>query len=184
MARCPYGPHRLILASDPTCKRCGGDLRLYVAVRDLPIFFYNQGRHRWDQAEFDQVERWLQPALALREDFPEAHWLLGLVEIELKRPERARFHLSRARELGAPADPAWADVLEAEGAAPEILTHAARPVETLERSEAGDNPGGEEPNAPIGFEWSGVKRLVLCLNRFLFKIYRWMLNFRGRTPLP
>lgn len=35
MALCPYGQHRLALNEDGACKRCGADLRLYSAVRDL-----------------------------------------------------------------------------------------------------------------------------------------------------
>lgn len=105
MPACPYAPHRLALGDDFRCRHCGGDLRLYAALRDLPAAFYNQARKLWDRAAFEEARGWLAAALALRPDLREAHWLLGAAELTLGRPEPARHHLRRARELGAEIDP-------------------------------------------------------------------------------
>lgn len=107
MARCPFGSHRLILQDDFTCKRCGEDFRLYAAVRGLPVMSYNEARRLWDLSRPEEAARWLGLALRLKADFAEAHWLLGVVEAQQGRPERARQHLRRAQELGARADPEW-----------------------------------------------------------------------------
>ena len=107
MARCPYGAHRLVLTEDLTCNRCGEDLRLYVTARDIPVTFYNKARCLWNTADWDNAELWLQMALSMRFDFAEAHWLLGAVAIKRQRPEQARYHLLRARELGVKISPDW-----------------------------------------------------------------------------
>lgn len=107
MARCPFGPHRLIIASDLTCKRCGEDLAAYAAARDLPIALYNAGRRMWEESKLEAAAGWLHAALELRPDFPEAHWLLGAVEASRGELEHARSHLSQARQLGADVDPEW-----------------------------------------------------------------------------
>lgn len=105
MPSCPYAPHRLALGEDFHCRHCGGDLRLYAALRDLPAACYNRARKLWDRSAFGEARGWLETALALRPDLREAHWLLGAVELALGRPEPARGHLRRARELGAEIDP-------------------------------------------------------------------------------
>jgi hypothetical protein len=114
MPACPYAPHRLVVGEDLRCRHCGGDLRLYAGLRDLPAAFYNQARRAWDVAAFAEARGWLGAALALRPDLREAHWLLGAVEAALGCPKTARLHLARARELGAEIDP-------------EALIAAARP---------------------------------------------------------
>ncbi len=108
MARCPFGSHRLVLADDFTCKRCGEDLRLYSAVSDLPLTCYNEARRLWDVEEWEEAVMWLHAALRLRADFAEAYWLLGVIEAKRGRPQSAGQYLARARELGAEADPDWA----------------------------------------------------------------------------
>ncbi len=110
MPVCPYGTHRLVLEGAGSCRHCGGDLRLYAALCDLPAALYNQARRLWDEGQPAAAAGWLQAALALRDDLAEAHWLLGAVEDRLGRPQSAHRHLARAQELGAPADPAWVDV--------------------------------------------------------------------------
>lgn len=107
MPACPYGPHRLVLDERLRCRHCGEDLRLYAALRDLPVSLYNEARRLWETSELDAAAAWLHAALELREDFPEAHWLLAAVEARLGRPESARNRLARARELGAEVDPDW-----------------------------------------------------------------------------
>jgi tetratricopeptide (TPR) repeat protein len=105
MPACPYAPHRLALGEDFHCRHCGGDLRLYAALRDLPAVCYNRARKLWDHSAFEEARGWLEAALALRPDLREAHWLLGAVELALGRPAPARDHLRRARELGAEIEP-------------------------------------------------------------------------------
>jgi hypothetical protein len=101
MARCPYGSHRLLIADELTCKRCGGDVRLHTAVRDLPVAFYNEARRLWDDGEIQGAEVWLQAALKLKPNSPETLWLLGMVEAGMGRTDRSIAHLMQARELGA-----------------------------------------------------------------------------------
>jgi tetratricopeptide (TPR) repeat protein len=101
MAACPYGPHRLTLTPDLGCRRCGGDLRLYAALRDLPVLRYNRARRLWDEGELDAAASWLRAALELREELAEAHHLLAAVEIRRGRSDEAGKHLRRAHELGA-----------------------------------------------------------------------------------
>lgn len=105
MPVCPYAPHRLALSDDLRCRHCGGDLRLYAALRDLPTILYNRARALWDDSAFEEAYGWLEAALILRPDLREAHWLLGVVETVLGRRVSARRHLDRARELGAEIDP-------------------------------------------------------------------------------
>jgi tetratricopeptide (TPR) repeat protein len=105
MPACPHAPHRLALGEDFHCRHCGGDLRLYAALRDLPAAYYNRARKLWDRSAFEEARGWLEASLALRPDLREAHWLLGAVELALGRSEPARLHLQRARELGAEIDP-------------------------------------------------------------------------------
>jgi tetratricopeptide (TPR) repeat protein len=107
MPACPYGSHRLVLDEHLRCRHCGEDLRLYAALRDLPVTFYNEARRLWEASELWAAEAWLHAALELREDFAEAHWLLAAVEDGLGRPETARSRLARARDLGADVDPEW-----------------------------------------------------------------------------
>jgi nucleoid-associated protein YgaU len=107
MARCPYGQHRILLAEDCTCKRCGGDLRLYAAARELPVQWYNEARRLWDTADWVEASACLHAALKLQPDFTEALWLLGLIEGRQGLTAQASQHLSRAHELGANADPDW-----------------------------------------------------------------------------
>jgi tetratricopeptide (TPR) repeat protein len=105
MPACPYAPHRLVLGEDLVCRHCGGDLRLYAALRDLPVAFYNQARKLWDESGFEEARGWLEASLTLRPDLREAHWLLGVVEATLGSLDTARHHLGRARELGAEIAP-------------------------------------------------------------------------------
>ncbi len=105
MPACPHGPHRMNLADDLSCRRCGGDLRLYATLRDLPVVYYNQGRKAWDEDDLEAAARWLHAALAIRGELAEAHWILGLIEARHNRPEEAWRRLDRARELGARVDP-------------------------------------------------------------------------------
>ncbi len=96
MPACPYGPHRMTLAADLSCRRCGGDLRLYAALRDLPVAFYNQARRLWDEDDLEAAAGWLHAALAARE-------------------ELAKYYEHRARDLamalgysnGLPAEPRY-----------------------------------------------------------------------------
>jgi hypothetical protein len=104
MPTCPYAPHRLVAGEDGLCRHCGGDLRLYAALRDLPAVFFNRARARWEDGGFVEARGWLQASLALRSDLKEAHWLLGAVEAALGRPGPARRHLGMARLLGAEID--------------------------------------------------------------------------------
>jgi tetratricopeptide (TPR) repeat protein len=104
MPRCIYGPHRLIVGSDGYCQRCGEDLRLYAALEQLPVTFYNRGRALWDQSEFAAARATLEAALTVREEFPEAHWLIGMVHAKLGNAEAAGKHLTNAFVQGAPLD--------------------------------------------------------------------------------
>ncbi|HWP43454.1 MAG TPA: hypothetical protein VNO14_09490 [Blastocatellia bacterium] len=101
MARCPLGPHKLSLGKGMECNRCGGDLRFYVAVRDLPLSYYNEARRLWDRSELEEAAAWLHAAIKLRPGLAEAHWLLGAIEAKRGRPETARRCLQKAQELGA-----------------------------------------------------------------------------------
>jgi tetratricopeptide (TPR) repeat protein len=107
MPACPYGAHRLVLDEGLRCRHCGEDLRLFAALRDLPVTLYNEARRLWEMSELSEAAAWLHAALELREDFAEAHWLLAAVEARLGRPEPARSRLVRAHELGADVDPEW-----------------------------------------------------------------------------
>jgi len=104
MPRCIYGPHRLLVGSDGYCQRCGEDLRLYGALEQLPVTFYNRGRALWDEENWSGALAWLEAALLMRNEFPEAHWLLGLVHAKLGSRESARTHLTAAFLQGAPLD--------------------------------------------------------------------------------
>ena len=108
MDRCPYCRRRLALSDDHKCDACGEDLSLYAALRDLPVTFYNEARLLWDAAELDEAVMLLHAALSLQPDRAEAHWLLGAIKIRQGELARARYHLIRARELGAEVDPDWA----------------------------------------------------------------------------
>ncbi len=139
MAACPYGPHRMNLANDLSCRRCGGDLRLYAALRDLPVAYYNEGRKAWDEDDLEAASGWLRAALIIRGELAEAHWLLGLIKARQNRPEQARRHLGRARELGARVDPEEALRQLAAEADPEPVQEEGR--------EASMDAGSESPPA-------------------------------------
>lgn len=107
MPACPYGPHRLALAAGARCRHCGGDLTLYAAVKELPALLYNQALERWRRSGAAAAAPPLHAALALRDELPQAHWLMAAVEAAQGRTQAARRHLARARELGAEVDLDW-----------------------------------------------------------------------------
>jgi nucleoid-associated protein YgaU len=169
MARCPYGQHRILLAEDCTCKRCGGDLRLYAAARELPVQWYNEARQLWDTADWAEAGACLHAALKLRPDFPEALWLLGLIEGRQGLTAQARQHLSRAHELGANADPDWltTQVATTDAPAPDIApAHNRVPP-------APDNNAPEQMPAPLAtanfkrWRWPAATAVLIGLIGFL-----------------
>jgi tetratricopeptide (TPR) repeat protein len=107
MARCPYEPHRLKLANGGVCGNCGRDVRLYAALRWLPEILYNDALRLLEQGETDAAEALLLRVFALRADFPEAHWLMAVVEHSRGRLLEARRSLECALSLGAKVDMAW-----------------------------------------------------------------------------
>ena len=107
MLRCPYGPHRLILKEGTSACRCGGDLAAWVAACDLPIWLYNRSRRLWEDGCLPAAAAGLGIVLELRPELAEAHWLLAAIAARQGEPDRARFHLARAEELGAPVDLEW-----------------------------------------------------------------------------
>jgi hypothetical protein len=109
MARCPYAPHRLVLGDRGSCGRCGGDVRLYAALRWLPELLFNDAHRLLEQGEAEAAAAVLQRVLGLRADFPEAHWLMAVVEHRRGRMEEARLSLERAHSLGAKVQISWLD---------------------------------------------------------------------------
>lgn len=113
MARCPFGPHRLYLQPDHTCKRCGAELTLYAQLRELPIALYNAGRRLWDRGRLEEASGRLHAALALRPELAEAHWLLAAIAAARGTPQLAVGHLRQAQQLGAAVDATWFEKLSA-----------------------------------------------------------------------
>jgi hypothetical protein len=107
MPVCPYGDHRLRLAADGSCQRCGNDLALYGALNELAISCYNESRRLWDAADLSNAAAWVELALRLHESFPQAHWLMAAILAAEGSFDLARERLERARVLGANADPGW-----------------------------------------------------------------------------
>ncbi len=88
---------------------------MYAALRWLPERLFNDARRLWEEGGKEAAEALLRRVLALRSDFPEAHWLIAVIEWQSGRGAEAQRSLERARSLGAKVDPAW---LEAEPAPP------------------------------------------------------------------
>lgn len=178
MARCPYGQHRILLSEGCTCKRCGGDLRLYAAARELPVAWYNEARRLWDSADWEEAGACLHAALKLRPDFLEALWLLGMVESRRGRAEQARDYLGRARDLGASVDPDWITVR------PNAPTTAS-PGDTLARdnvSPAGEDAAGDRRRALIVTPGSGWRRASMAVAAGLIGFLLGVSSQPGRAP--
>lgn len=109
MARCPYAPHRLVLGDQGSCGRCGRDVRLYAALRWLPELLFNDAHRLLEQGEGEAAAAVLQRVLGLRADFPEAHWLMAVVDHRRGCMEEARLSLERAHSLGAKVQMSWLD---------------------------------------------------------------------------
>lgn len=99
---------------------------MHTAVRDLPVAFYNEARRLWgDDGEAHGADGWLRAALKLRPDFPEALWLLGMIEAGMGRTDRSIAHLMRARDLGADVN---LDLIAAEMIRRNAQTEALQPI--------------------------------------------------------
>lgn len=109
MARCLHAPHRLILANQGFCGRCGGDVSVYPALRWMPELLYNDAHRLMEQGEREAAAALLQRVLALRADFPEALWLVAVIEAQKGPMSEARLSLERVRSLGAKVEMAWLD---------------------------------------------------------------------------
>lgn len=107
MARCPFGTHRLILTDELRCKRCGQDLNVYGAVRELPVLLYNTAHRLFHEGALEEATSRLGAALALCPDLGEAHWLLAAIALERGEVELARDRLEHAHHAGAGVDLAW-----------------------------------------------------------------------------
>jgi hypothetical protein len=97
----------LIPSSNGVCGRCGRDVRLYTTLQCLPGRLYNDAHRLLREGEQEAAASLVQHALALREEFPEAHWLLAVIEMRRGRTVHARRSLARAHALGADVDLLW-----------------------------------------------------------------------------
>ena len=70
MARCPYAPHRLVLSDQGSCGRCGGDVRLFAALRWLPELLFNDAHRLLEQGEGEAAAAVLQRVLGSARRFP------------------------------------------------------------------------------------------------------------------
>jgi len=108
MARCPYGPHRLVVQRG-LCRRCNGDVQVLAAVQALPATLFNRARQLWEGNNAEAAAALLSEALRLRPEFAEAHWLMAAIEAGRGRMTEARARLEGAARLGAAVDLAWLD---------------------------------------------------------------------------
>jgi hypothetical protein len=109
MPKCPYEPHRLKLGDDGVCDRCGRDLRVYAVVSTLPERLYNEAYSMLEDGHGEAAVAMLRRVIALRTDFPEAHWLMAAAELRGGHTAEARRSLDQAALLGAAVDPGWLD---------------------------------------------------------------------------
>jgi tetratricopeptide (TPR) repeat protein len=109
MARCPYDAHRLKDTAGGVCGRCGGDVRLYAALRWLPELLFNNAHRLLEEGQVEAAAALLQRVFELRTDFPDAYWLMAVIEARRGQRETARQLLEVALEQGAKVDPAWLD---------------------------------------------------------------------------
>jgi hypothetical protein len=132
MPVCPYENHRLRLGADGSCERCHGDVRLYAVLHQRSVALYNQARRQWTASRADEATSLASAALGLREQFAEAHWLLGVIALDRGAVDDARRRFDRARQLGARLDPLQVGELDAP-------------------------PGQETPDVPATVEEDGAK---------------------------
>ena len=112
MAVCPYsksshGTHRLVNAGDGRCGRCGGEVPAIAAVYGAAATLFNAARACWDVGNLAGAETYLESALQLRRDFPEAIWLRAAIRARQGDLEQARSLLELAARLKAPVSLDW-----------------------------------------------------------------------------
>lgn len=144
MARCPYAPHRLSIGVGGYCRRCNGDVRLYAAVQALPVLLFNDARRLWNDQQYETAAALLDRAIGLRPAFAAAYWLLGVLEAKRGNIEKAREQLGKARELGAPADPAWVEPEAPNGPDGAEMTPSGEELPVS----ADPQPSSKEPSSP------------------------------------
>ena len=64
------------------------------------------GSYFWKKGENERAEAWYLGALALRPDYTEAHYNLGLMYVDMKRYDKAREHVDRLPRRFPVAGPA------------------------------------------------------------------------------
>jgi len=75
----------------------------------MPELLYNDAHRLMEQGEREAAAALLQRVLALRADFPEALWLVAVIEAQKGPMSEARLSLERVRSLGAKVEMAWLD---------------------------------------------------------------------------
>jgi hypothetical protein len=110
MPACPYGNHRLVIGSNAACERRGNDLRVYAALEQMPLAFYNRARRLWDAGDLrGRLPGYRPRCISVGRSLPEAYWLLAAIESKKGNLDRGRHYLTVAKQLRAPADPEWLD---------------------------------------------------------------------------